>query len=236
MDLENKNVLIVEDDDKILQLLKIHLEDLGFICYTAVRGVEAIKLFQNYKFDLVLLDLMLPDLDGIEICKMIRAQNQQVAIIMLTAKSEEIDKIVGLELGADDYMTKPFSVRELQSRIKAVIRRTGSNDQFQINEKQLLEYGELVLDLDKKRVTLRNERIDLSKKEFQLISLLASKPGKSFTRKQLLNTIWGYDFEGFDHTVNSHINRLRAKIETDMSQPKYILTTWGLGYRFNEDI
>jgi two-component system, OmpR family, alkaline phosphatase synthesis response regulator PhoP len=180
---------------------------------------------------------MLPRKDGMEICREVRARNTRVPILMLTAKSEEIDKVLGLEMGADDYLTKPFSVREFIARVKALFRRiemmAGVSPK---NGNTLLQFGSLGVDLDKRKVTLNDKRVDLSPKEFDLLSLLVSNPGKSYDRAKILNLVWGYEFEGYEHTVNSHINRLRAKIEPDIQQPTYILTTWGVGYRFNEDI
>ena len=156
---------------------------------------------------------------------------------MLTARSEEIDKVLGLEFGADDYMTKPFSIREFIARVKALFRRTQIvQSAEQPNSMKIMHYGDLEIDLDKRKVSIQNKRVDLSPKEFDLLSLLASHPGKSYDRGKILSMIWGYDFAGYEHTVNSHINRLRSKIEPDISIPKYILTTWGVGYRFNEDL
>ena len=154
---------------------------------------------------------------------------------MLTAKSEEIDRVLGLEIGADDYITKPFSIRELLARIKAVMRRTAAKNSDQQDSATITVEG-LYIDVDKRKVLLEDKRVELSPKEFELLVLMASNPGRNYTRTELLNMIWGYNFEGYEHTVNSHINRLRAKIESDMANPNYILTTWGVGYKFNEDI
>ena len=154
---------------------------------------------------------------------------------MLTAKSEEIDRVLGLEIGADDYMTKPFSIRELLARIKAVLRRSTSNKRNEENS-STLSFERLKIDIDKRKILLNDQRIELSPKEFELLVLMASNPGRNYSRSELLNMIWGYNFEGYEHTVNSHINRLRAKIESDMANPTYILTTWGVGYKFNEDM
>jgi len=180
---------------------------------------------------------MLPGLNGMEICRRIRMTNRTVPIMILSAKSEEIDKVVGLETGADDYLTKPFSIREFIARVKVIFRR---NDELpggtQLATGNLLQCDGMEIDIEKRKVTLKGVRIDLSPREFELLVLLASNPGKSYTRKRLLNLVWGYDFEGYEHTVNSHINRLRGKIEDDIAHPKYILTTWGVGYRFNEEL
>jgi DNA-binding response OmpR family regulator len=228
-------VLIIEDDKSIVELLDIHLQDLCCEVRSSGNGAEALKIATDEKFDLIILDLMLPGLNGMEVCRRVRARDRNTPIMILSAKSEEIDKVLGLETGADDYLTKPFSVREFIARVKVIFRRseTPSNDK---SANGTLKFGGLEIDTDLRKVTLDNVRIDLSPKEFELITLLASNPGKSYNRKRLLNLVWGYDFEGYEHTVNSHINRLRGKIEKDISNPKYILTTWGVGYRFNEEL
>lgn len=232
-----KNVLIVEDDRNICELVEIHLRDLDCKVTTAQDGRQGLELALHNRFDLVILDLMLPQVDGLEICRQLRAENYYTPILMLTAKSEELDKVLGLETGADDYLTKPFSLREFVARVKAIFRRIeamaaetarseGSNE---------LVVGDLVIDREKRKILVAERRVDLTPKEFDLLLLFASHPGRTFTREQLLNTVWGYQFEGYDHTVNSHINRLRSKIETDIAKPKYILTVWGVGYRFAEE-
>jgi two-component system alkaline phosphatase synthesis response regulator PhoP len=234
----NRRVLIIEDDGTIIELLKIHLVDLSCDVTSEKTGLQGLNTAKNGTFDLVILDLMLPELDGMEVCRKIRQQDRHTPILMLTARSEEIDKVMGLETGADDYLTKPFSVREFIARVKVIFRRkeeslTGTS---KLLSSSTITYGPLKIDIDKRKVTLNDVRIELSPKEFDLITLLASNPGKSYSRKSLLNLVWGYDFEGYEHTVNSHINRLRGKIEEDVSNPLFILTTWGIGYRFNEDL
>ena len=232
-----KNVLIIEDDREIIEILTIHLADLSCQVTSVRHGIAGLDTAFNSNFDLIILDIMLPGMNGIDICRRIRQSGNNTPILMLTARSEEIDKVLGLETGADDYLTKPFSVREFIARTKVIFRR-GEQDaaQGQKPTKTQMIYGSMEIDIEMRKVTLNSNRVDLSPKEFELLSLLASSPGRSYTRKQLLNLIWGYDFDGYEHTVNSHINRLRGKIETDISQPKYILTTWGVGYRFNEDL
>ena len=229
-----KNILIIEDDVEIVKLLEIHLTDAIYTTAKAMDGEAGLQMALKNDYDLILLDLTLPTLDGIEVCKQLRTK-KNTPIIMLTAKSEEIDRVLGLEIGADDYITKPFSIRELLARIKAVMRRT---DIVQLEKKgsTVILVESLSIDIDKRKVILDNKKIDLSPKEFELLVLMASNPGRNYTRTELLNIIWGYNFEGYEHTVNSHINRLRAKIESDMTNPTYILTTWGVGYKFNEDI
>ena len=229
-----KHILLIEDDLEIIKLLDIHLTDLIYTTSKATDGAVCLSMALENHFDLIILDLTLPTIDGIEICKRIRAQ-KSTPIIMLTAKSEEIDRVLGLEIGADDYITKPFSIRELLARVKAVIRRTSSRPVEDTDSSAIAVEG-LLIDIEKRKVLLDNKRIDLSPKEFELLVLMASNPGRNYSRTELLNMIWGYNFEGYEHTVNSHINRLRAKIESDMANPTYILTTWGVGYKFNEDI
>ena len=233
-----KKVLLVEDDHDIVELLTIHLQDLNCTLDRAFNGLDGLDKSLKSSYDLIILDLMLPGMDGMEICRKLRAREISTPILMLTAKSEEIDKILGLEMGADDYMTKPFSVREFIARVKAIFRRMEmiSEKNERIDPLSFLDFGKLKIDLDKRKVTIAGSRVELSPKEFELLSLLASNPGKSYDRTKLLNLVWGYDFDGFEHTVNSHINRLRGKIEPDIQNPTYILTTWGVGYRFNEEL
>ena len=232
-----KNILIIEDDEELVELLKIHLGDLECQTVACYRGDDGLKEAVSKTYDLIVLDVMLPGKDGLEVCRELRAKNISTPILMLTARSEEIDKVLGLEMGADDYLTKPFSVREFIARVKAIFRRAGMQTvQSHTMSESLMNYDSLGIDLDKRKVTLDGQRVELSPKEFELLALLASNPGKSYNRNQLLNLIWGYDFEGYEHTVNSHINRLRSKIEPDMEQPSFVLTTWGVGYRFSEDI
>jgi len=229
-----KQLLIIEDDPEIIKLLEIHFADLIYTTEKAMDGKIGLRMALEKNYDLILLDLTLPTMDGIEVCKKIRAK-KDTPIIMLTAKSEEIDRVLGLEIGADDYITKPFSVRELLARVKAVMRRSGRKA-LEEKSSAILSYEKLYIDIDKRKVLLDDKKIELSPKEFELLILMASNPGRNYSRTELLNIIWGYNFEGYEHTVNSHINRLRAKIESDMANPNYIITTWGVGYKFNEDM
>ena len=233
-----RKVLIIEDDQQIVELLEIHLQDMDCQLAKAYDGQKGLDLALAEPYDLIILDLMLPSMDGLEICRRLRGKEVNSPTLMLTAKAEEIDKIIGLEMGADDYMTKPFSVRELLARVKAIFRRIDrfSEKKSLTSASNRIKAGDLIIDNDKRKVTIQDKRIDLSPKEFELLNLMASQPGKSYSRTQLLNLIWGYEFEGYEHTVNSHINRLRNKIEPDIQNPMYILTTWGIGYRFNEDV
>ncbi|MBZ4192529.1 response regulator transcription factor [Niabella beijingensis] len=233
-----QKVLIIEDDPEIIELLDIHLKDLGCEVSAVSNGQDGLQAVRDTRFELIILDLMLPGLNGMEVCRKIRQTDRHTPILMLTARSEEIDKVMGLETGADDYLTKPFSIREFIARVKVIFRRNeeSASSEFSSHLPSVIRYDGLEIDLDKRKVILNGLRADLSPKEFELLVLLASNPGKSYSRKRLLNLVWGYDFEGYEHTVNSHINRLRGKIETDLSAPKYILTTWGIGYRFNEEL
>jgi len=230
-----KEVLVIEDDQDIVDLLKIHLEDLDLNVSSAATGVLGLTKARESHYDLIILDLMLPELDGLEVCKEIRADKINVPILMLTAKSEDIDKIIGLESGADDYLIKPFNIREFISRVKAIFRRVNMIKEDITSHPKNITFKELSINLEKRKVMVNEKKISLTPKEFDLLTMLATNPGTSFSREQLLNKVWGYEFSGYDHTVNSHINRLRSKIEIDIGNPEYILTTWGIGYRFNDE-
>ncbi|MBI3991661.1 MAG: response regulator transcription factor [Candidatus Lambdaproteobacteria bacterium] len=227
------NVLIIEDDREIAELVQMHLHDQGFDVVHAADGKEGLKRALAGEFALVILDLMLPGVDGLEICRRLRESDRGCSILMLTARGEEMDKVLGLDLGADDYLTKPFSVRELVARVKAIIRRTATAaDPAAATGPETLTYPGLTVSLGKRRVSLHEKAVELTAKEFDLLAFFARHPGVPFTREQLLDRVWGYSFTGYEHTVNSHINRLRAKIEADPSHPRYIITVWGFGYRF----
>jgi DNA-binding response OmpR family regulator len=230
-----KRILLVEDDRDISHLVKLHLEDEGYSVDVAADGSEGLAKAQGLGYDLVVLDLMLPGVDGLEICRRLRGETDYVPILMLTAKASEIDRIVGLELGADDYLTKPFSVRELVARVKAIFRRVGAvSAQAGAQDSPRVSLGDLVIETDKRKVIMAGEQVTLTAKEYDLLYHFASHPGRVYTRAQLLDQVWGYGYEGYEHTVNSHINRLRGKIEADPANPKYVLTVWGVGYRFAE--
>ena len=230
-----KRILIIEDDKDISDLLEIHLKDLDCSVEKVYDGAFGLQNAKTGSFNLIILDVMLPKMDGFEVCREIRKAEIKTPILMLTSKSEETDKVLGLEFGADDYLTKPFSLREFIARVKAIFRRV---NEFSSSgpEKKKLVFENLVIDMDKRRVFLNNETVELTPKEFDLLYLLASHPGKIYTRENLLNLIWGTQYGGYEHTVNSHINRLRNKIEVDISDPKFIITSWGVGYRFNDQI
>lgn len=231
----NKNsVLVVEDNKDLLNLLDINLSDQGYLVHTAIDGLSAVELYESISPSLIILDLMLPKLDGLEVCKRIREKDRLVPILMLTAKAEEVDKVLGLELGADDYMTKPFSIRELLARVKAMFRRLDANKEVSDRLPEVLKYKHLELYPNLRKVVLKGQTLELTSKEYDLLLLFFSNPGKAFSREELLIEVWGYTYDGYSHTVNSHINRLRNKIEGDPSDPEYVKTVWGVGYRFAE--
>lgn len=232
---QNKNILVIEDDRNIAELLQIHLGDLGYKAVSAGDGLQGLREFNDGDFVMVILDLMLPGLDGIEVCKRIREKSKYIPILMLTSRSEELDKVLGLEVGADDYITKPFSIREFIARVKATFRRIEADQERHSGEKpQSLSFGNLRIEVEKRKVTLAGTPVELTAKEFDLLHVFATHPGRAFSRQQLLDLVWGYQFDGYEHTVNSHINRLRSKIEPDASDVRFIKTVWGIGYSFVE--
>lgn len=229
-----EKALIIEDDRDISELISIHLSDMELEVDKAFDGKDGLMKALNNNYRFILLDIRLPLLDGFEVCKRIRMEKNNTPLLMLTSKAEEIDKVLGLEMGADDYISKPFSIRELIARIKAVLRRYDISSQPKSEEKKEIRCEKLYINVGMRIVEVDGKRIELSPKEFDLLVHLASNPGKTYSRMHLLNQVWGYEFEGFEHTVNSHINRLRSKIEKNMGEPEYILTTWGVGYKFRE--
>jgi len=234
-----RNILVVEDNTDIANLVAMHLKDLDASVKIAETGTKGLHDIQNGDYDLVILDIMLPGMDGIELCRQVRQQENYTPILMLTSKSSELDRVVGLEVGADDYLTKPFSVRELVARAKALFRRVETlKKQYSSSPEapSTIHTGDLVIYTNKRQVTLNDETVELTAREFDLLWHFVQRPGQVFTRSQLLDSVWGYGHDGYEHTVNSHINRLRAKIEADPSKPKYILTVWGVGYQFNDKL
>jgi DNA-binding response OmpR family regulator len=230
-----RRVLVVEDDRDIAALVRLHLIDLGCEVHLADDGAAGLALAQAETFDLVILDVMLPGLDGLEICKRLRAGPNYLPILMTTSKASELDRVLGLELGADDYLTKPFSVGELVARVKALFRRVDAMAAAATQPPPAaINAGDLSIDLDRRVVTLGGHAVELTAKEFDLLAYFALHPGRVFNRAQLLDKVWGYSNIGYEHTVNSHINRLRAKIELDPAKPRYILTVWSVGYKFAE--
>lgn len=222
-------ILVVDDEVLLVKGLKYSLEQDGYTIDVSYDGLEALEKVKKGNYDLIVLDLMLPSIDGLEVCQKIR-EKSQVPIIMLTAKGEDINKILGLEYGADDYLTKPFNILELKARIKAILRRANSKE-TKIGE-QIVQIENFTINTLGRKVTVRGEDINLTAKEFDLLLLLASNPGKVFTREELLEIIWGYEYFGDLRTVDVHIRRLREKIEKNSSQAEYILTKWGVGYYF----
>lgn len=228
-------ILVIEDDEDIAKLLRIHLSDQGYDVDLADDGESGVKKLSNEHYDLVVLDLKLPDIDGLEVCRRIRNQPRYSPVLILTSKSSVVDRVVGLEMGADDYVTKPFSIQELLARVKAIFRRIESIEKASApTESEVIESGDFLVDVEKRKVALRDETLDLTAKEFDLLLQFIRHPGRVYTRSQLLGLMWGYQHAGCDHTVNSHINRLRAKTEQNPRKPEYILTVWGVGYKFRE--
>lgn len=225
-----KKVLVVDDEKLIVKGIRFSLEQDGMEVDCAYDGEEALECIHNKEYDIVLLDLMLPKLSGMEVCQQVR-EFSDVPIIMLTAKGEDMDKILGLEYGADDYITKPFNILEVKARIKAIIRRT-SKPSAQEEKAKVVEVGDLKLDCESRRVFIAGREINLTAKEFDVLELLVFNPNKVYSRENLLNMVWGYEYPGDVRTVDVHIRRLREKIETNPSEPKYVHTKWGVGYYF----
>lgn len=228
-------VLIIEDDQDIAHLIDLHLKDMSFGVQTATNGMLGLSMAQQGKYDLIILDLMLPKLDGLEICKRLRGGENHTPILMLTAKSTELDRVIGLELGADDYLTKPFSIRELIARVKAILRRVSLRAESlpEIGTERIQVNG-LSIDPLRHEVMIDDAKVELTAREFDLLHYFVRNPGRVLSRAQLLDQVWGYGHDGYEHTVNSHINRLRKKIEHDPEHARYILTVWGVGYKFAE--
>lgn len=228
------SIAIIEDDANIRNLIKIVLSDLNVPIDEYDNGWKGLDGVTQKKYSLLVLDLMLPGVNGMEICRKIRQSNNTMPILMLTSKSEEDDKIAGLETGADDYLTKPFSNRELLARVKALLRRSVIKSEIDKKENYIISIGNLTLDTSGRILTKSNKEIPLSSKEFDLVQLFMSNAGRNYSRIEVLEKVWGDQFEGLEHTVNSNINRLRSKIEDDPTNPKYLITVWGLGYKFNK--
>ncbi len=232
----SKSVLVIEDDKEIATLLELHLRDLGCDVSLAYDGTSGLERALSSPYSLIILDLMLPGVEGLELCRRLRSQPNYTPILMLTARTSETDRVLGLEMGADDYLTKPFSIREFLARVKALFRRVEAmaapapdND-----EVSLIQAGELQIDVPKRKVSIGRRHVELTAKEFDLLVQFASHPGRVYTRVQLLDLVWGYGHESYQHTVNSHINRLRSKIEEDPANPRFVLTVWGVGYKFSD--
>ena len=235
MTIAETKILIVEDDKTLLDVLKYNLKKETYSVVTAADGIQAIELARSEKPDFIILDIMLPRLDGLEVCRILRKE-MTVPILMLTAKSEEVDKVVGLELGADDYMTKPFSLKELLARVRAMMRRLEMMKQETLTDKEpptpTIKAGNLEIDFARHQVSLDNSRLDLSPKEFELLAFLVKNQMQVFSRDRLLEKVWGYDYTGDTRTVDVHIRWLRKKIEDEPAQPRHLLTVRGIGYKF----
>jgi len=229
----SRDVLVIEDDADIGRLIRLHLQDLGCAVTTVAEGTAGLAAaLQRGPWSLVILDLSLPGLDGLEICRRMRSQGSYTPILILTARAAEEHRVLGLETGADDYLTKPFSVVELGARVKAILRRAERLSQPKETKQSILRMGDLQVDLERRIARRGGLPLELTAKEFDLLVHLMRHPGRVFSRAQLLDDVWGTTHDTFEHTVNSHINRLRSKLEQDPSKPRYIVTAWGVGYRF----
>ncbi len=229
-----KNILVIEDNADIARLVMVNLRSKQLHVDHAADGSSGLDLALTRRYQLVILDLMLPRIDGLDICRILRNKKVYTPVLMLTARTSELDRVLGLEVGADDYLTKPFSVPELVARVNAILRRS---DQYQPSStakaSSPLQFGALHMDPDKRQVLLGDNPVELTAREFDLLWHFASNPERVFSRSQLLDSVWGYGHAGYEHTVNSHINRLRAKIEADPAKPQYVITVWGVGYKFS---
>ncbi len=224
-------ILIVDDEKLLVKGIKFNFEQEGYTVDVAYDGAEALKLAKDKKLDLIILDWMLPEVDGLTVCQKVR-EFSNVPIIMLTAKTDDMDKILGLEYGADDYLTKPFNILELKARVKAIMRRAATPENS--GDKSKLSFGNITLDYNQRKITIEDKTIDLTSKEFDLMDLFLCNQGKVYSRENLLDMVWGYDYSGDARTVDVHIRRLREKIEPNAAEPVYIITKWGAGYYFKE--
>jgi DNA-binding response OmpR family regulator len=229
-----KKILVIEDNTDIARLVMLNLRGKQMEVDHAADGSTGLDRALTGHYDLVILDLMLPGIDGLDICRTLRNEQVYTPVLMLTARTSELDRVLGLEVGADDYLTKPFSVPELVARVNAMLRRSDHYQSAPATQPvRPLQFGDLCLDPEQRQVQLGEDRIELTAKEFDLLWHFASHPGRVFTRSQLLDSVWGYGHAGYEHTVNSHINRLRGKIEADPAKPRYVKTVWGVGYKFD---
>jgi len=228
-----KKILVIEDERDIGDLIRLHLEDLNYLVSVARDGNTGLRKSSAGSWDLIILDLRLPGIDGLEICRRLRQKSEYVPILMLTSKSSELDRVVGLEIGADDYVTKPFSVLELMARVKAILRRTDFCNRSKTRAMDTIQVGNLTIDPATRSAVIRGEAVELTAKEFDLLFHFAKHPGRVFSRAELLDRVWGYGHDGYEHTVNSHINRLRSKIENNPAHPVLIVTVWGVGYKMS---
>lgn len=232
----NKSVLLIEDDPEIIEVLQENLKFEGFDTVVAKDGNSGLEKARRNDYGLILLDWTLPELSGIDLLKKLREDKVVTPVIMLTARHSELDKVQGLEYGCDDYITKPFGMRELIARMNAVLRRYASRTEDERTEIPKVVRGEMSIDLEKHKVFIGEREVQLTATEFDLLALLARQPGRVYSRKKLLDLVWDYSYEGYENTVNTHVNRLRSKIEDDPNKPKYVLTVWGVGYKFTEEL
>ena len=232
-----RKILVIEDERDLIDLLTLHLTAEGYKVDAAADGEAGLRAFQGGQYGMVLLDWMLPTMSGIDVLREIRAIDTRTPVVMLTGRVEESDKVLGLELGCDDYLAKPFSIRELTARIKALYRRIERAEELGriTSGDRILDFGPLKIDHGKRKVQVHGEPVQLTVKEYDLLHTLAAQPGRTYSRRQLLDTVWDEDADVFEHTVNSHVNRLRSKIEDNPNRPRLILTVWGIGYRFTEE-
>lgn len=231
----SRQFLVIEDERDLAGLIELHLKDLGARVELCHDGVTGLARAREQRWDLIVLDLMLPRLDGLELCRELRLEADAVPIFMLTARSTELDRVLGLEIGADEYLTKPFSPVELVARAKALLRRAEYAFDAPAERPCTLDLGELLLDRSNRELRVRDQPVELTPREFDLLWFFASHPNRVFRRSELLDHVWGRGHVGYEHTVNSHINRLRNKIERDASQPRHLLTVWGVGYKFRAE-
>jgi DNA-binding response OmpR family regulator len=228
-----KRVLVIEDERDIADLIALHLRDQGYSVRIARDGTTGLRDASAEHWDLIILDLRLPGIDGLEICRRMRRESEQIPILMVTSKSSELDRVVGLEVGADDYVTKPFSILELMARVKSIMRRARFSRWSDDDPLPQVSVGNLLIDPQTHRVSVDGRPVELTAKEFDLLHHFARHPGRVFSRTELLDSVWGYGHGGYEHTVNSHINRLRSKIEADPAKPDIIVTVWGVGYKLH---
>jgi two-component system OmpR family response regulator len=235
-DTMERNILVIEDQKDIAELIAMHLGDLGYRIDCISDGLAGLEAIRAHPYDLIVLDVMLPGRDGLEVLRTMRQDRIETPVLMLTARSSEIDRVLGLELGADDYLTKPFSIPELQARVKAILRRLErrTTPEAERHADERIVIGELEIDAASREAKVCGQPVALTAKEFELLLHFARNPGRAFTRMQLLDAVWGTSFEGYEHNVNTHINRLRGKIEIDPANPRYVLTVRGVGYKFTD--
>ena len=228
-----RQVLLVEDERELARVVKCHLVDAGYEVHLAATGELGLRAALAQSFDLILLDLMLPGFDGLEVCRRLRSQRVYTPVLMLTARAAEEDKVLGLETGADDYLTKPFGVSELLARVRAIFRRVEALSAQARGEQKSMSFGDVLsIDPNSREVRVRGRRVMLTHREFDLLVHFAQNPGRVYSRSQLLDAVWGYGHEGYEHAINCQINRLRTKIERDQAKPELLLTVWGVGYKF----